>query len=347
MASRSYSLLLLLLIFSTLISCEPKEEVTPAPDPFPSLTIFKDRFLAEAKARGYNLDMSGLDMQYVDGKITPPDGREYCGYGWINFPVSGRRQIFISKDPSCGYANYTDIRREIFVFHEIGHAFLNLRHDNSFLCDGRPLSLMHENVHMYDYYEDTPENKKYYLDELFDRLAAEEKCIKYAKDYTVSPVFFSPQASGQNWVFSNSQGSFTGERITNSTPNALVISSVPGRTSTSTGYWFSQIENANIPKDAKVTLRTKVTSTGLTGPGVAIAIRVYENTLLERGSQLLETMVLTTENKPVSGVLDGQILELSIPKFNRKMVMLIPFAVMMPGTEGVAIFEDFEIIVEK
>lgn len=206
---------------------------------------------------------------------------------------------------------------------------------------------MHENVHMYDYYEDTPDNKKYYLDELFNRLVAEEKCIRYAKDYSVSPVFFTLQDNNKGWVFSNSQGSFTGQRVTNSSPNALVISSVSGRTSTTTGYWFSQIENANIPQDAKVTLRTKVNSTGLTGPGVVIAIRVYENTLLERGSQLLETMVLTTENKPVSGILDGQILELSIPKFNRKMVMMIPFAVMMPGTEGVARFEDFQIIVEK
>lgn len=347
MASRSYSLLLLMLIFSTLISCEPKEEVTPAPDPFPSLSIFKDRFIAEAKARGFNLDLSGLDMQYVDGKITPGDGREYCGYGWINFPVSGRRQIFISKDPSCGYANYTDIRREIFVFHEIGHAFLNLQHDNSFLCDGRPLSIMHENVHMYDYYEDSPENKKYYLDELFDRIAAEEECIKYAKDFSADPVFFSQQASGQTWNFSNSQGSFTGEQITNSTPFALVISSVPGRTSTTTGYWYSQIENPNIPQNAKVSLRSKVYSDGLTGPGVAIALRVYEAPLSNNGAQTVETMVLTTENSPISGTLDGQILELTIPNFTRKSIILIPFVVMMPGTEGVARFEDFEIIVEK
>lgn len=346
MASRSYSLLLLL-IFSTLISCEPKEEVTPAPDPFPSLSIYKDLLLAEAKARGYNLDMSGLDMQYVDSKITPGDGREYCGYGWTNFPASGRRQEFISRDPSCGFANYTDMRREIFVFHEIGHAFLNLKHDNSFLCDGRPLSLMHENVHMYDYYEDTPENKKYYLDELFDRIAAEEECIRFAKDFSVNPVFFSLQPSGQTWTFSNSQGSFTGEKITNSTPYALVISSIPGRTSNTTGYWFSQIDNPNIPQNAKVTFRTKVFSEGLTGPGVAIGLRVYEAPLSNSGSKTVETLVLTTENAPISGTLDRQILQLTIPNFTRKTIILIPFAVMMPGTEGKARFEDFEIIVEK
>ncbi len=346
MVSRSYSPLLLLLIFVALISCDPKEDPIPEPEPFPSLSIYKDLFLAEARARGYELDMSGLDLQYVGGKITPGDGIEYCGYGWSNFPPTGRRQVFISRDASCGYANYTDIRREIFVFHEIGHAFLNLKHDNSFLCDGRPLSLMNEFVHRYDYYEDTPENKKYYLDELFDRPAAEEECIRYAKDYSVSPVFFSLQDNNQGWIFSNSQGSFAGERVTSSTPNALVISSVPGRTSTTTGYWYSQIENPNIPQDAKVTLRTKVYSEGLTGPGVSIALRVYEHTLFETGSQTLETNVLSTENEPVSGILDGHILEISIPNFTRKTTLFIPFAVMMPGTEGAARFEDFEIIVE-
>lgn len=347
MVSRSYSSLLVLLLIGAIISCDPKEDVVPAPDPFPSLSIFKDKFIAEARARGYNLDMSGLDMQYVDGKITTGNGGEFCGFGWINFPPTGRRQVFISRDPSCGFANYTDLRREIFVFHEIGHAFLNLQHDNSFLCDGRPLSLMHENVQMYNYYEDSPENKKYYLDELFDRIAAEEECIKYAKDFSLNPVFFSLQPSGQNWTFSNSQGSFTGERITNTPPYSLVISSVPGRTSSTTGYWYSQIDNPNIPQNSKVTLRTKVYSDGLTGPGVAIALRVYEAPLSNSGSQTVETMVLTTENAPITGTLDGQILELTIPNFTRKTIILIPFVVMMPGTEGVARFEDFEIIVEE
>lgn len=87
-------------------------------------------------------------------------------------------------------------------------------------------------------------------------------------------------------------------------------------------------------------------SEGLTGPGVSIALRVYEHTLFETGSQTLETNVLSTENEPVSGILDGHILEISIPNFTRKTTLFIPFAVMMPGTEGAARFEDFEIIVE-
>jgi hypothetical protein len=56
---------------------------------------------------------------------------------------------------------------------------------------------------------------------------------------------------------------------------------------------------------------------------------------------------LTTENSPISGTLDGQILELTIPNFTRKSIIMTPFAVMMPGTEGKARFEEFEIIVEE
>ena len=347
MTLRPFHVLYILVFFFIVFSCDPKDDPIPEPEPFPSLSIFKERFGAEARARGLNLDMSGLDMQYVDGKITPGDGIQYCGYGWSNFPPTGRRQVFISKEPSCGFANYSEIQKEIFVFHEIGHAFLNLQHDNSFLCDGRPLSLMHENVHRYDYYEDTPENKKYYLDELFNRLAAEEECIKYDKDFSESQVFFTIKDNDQGWFFSSSQGSFSGERNVSSVPNALVISSIPNRTSTTTGYWFTQIYNPNIPKDSRVTLRTRVYSEGLTGPGVAIGLRVYEAPLSNSGAQTVESLVLTTENTPINGTLNGQILELTLPKFTRKTEIMIPFAIMMPGTNGTARFEDFEILVQK
>lgn len=346
MASRSLPILLLLII-SALISCDPKEEVIPAPEPFPSLSIFADRFLAEARARGYELDISGLDLNYVDGKITPGDGKEYCGFGWVNFPGTGRRQVFISRDPSCGFATISDLKREQFLFHEIGHAFLNLQHDNSLLCDGRPLSLMHEFVDRYEYYEDSPENKKYYLDELFDRLAAEAECIDYGKDFTVDPVFFRHQGGDDRWIFHNAQGSFSGSRVTQSAPYALIINSIPGKISQETGYWYSQIGGPNIPENAKVSLRTKVYSEGLNGPGVAIGLRIYEAPLSNNGAQTVETAVFTTENDPVSGTLNGQILELTFPNFTRRTIIMIPFAVMMPGTEGVARFEDFEIIVQN
>ena len=342
MASRSENSLFLLLIFSILISCDPKDDPTPEPEPFPSLSIFKDRFAAEARARGINLDMSGLDMRYVEGKIVQ-NGLEFCGYGWSDFPSTGRRQVFISNSDACGFANYTDLRKELFVFHEIGHAFLNLKHDNSFLCDGAPVSIMHENVHMYGYYEEKPENKKYYLDELFDRLVAEEECIAYAKDFASDPVFFEYQEGDGNWIFSNAQGSFGGTR----TINSLIISSIPNKTSSQTGYWFNEIHAPNIPKDAKVTLRTKVYSDGLTGPGAAIGLRVYETNLSTTGAEIIQSAFFTTENQPITGVLNGQVLELTYPKFTRKTRTIIPFAVMMPGTVGEVRFEDFEIIVEK
>lgn len=343
MASRYYSSLLVLLIFSILIACDPKEDPSPEPEQFPSLSIFKERFAAEARARGLNFDMSGLDLRYVDGKINPGDGREYCGFGWSNFPSTGRRQVFISNEGACGFANYTDLRKELFVFHEIGHAYLNLRHDNSFLCDGTPVSIMHENVHMYGYYEEKPETKAYYLDELFDRLKAEEKCITYAKDFSIDPVFFKHQQGDGIWIFSNAQGGFAGNRNNNS----LVISSIPNRTTTQTGYWFSEIQGPNIPKDARVTLRTKVYSDGLIGPGAAIGLRVYESKLSTTGAETIQSTFFTTENAPINGVLNGQVMELTYPKFTRKTTVMIPFAVLMPGTIGEVRFDDFEIIVEE
>jgi len=126
----------------------------------------------------------------------------------------------------------------------------------------------------------------------------------------------------------------------------LVISSVTGKTSTETGYWYSQFNSPNIPEGAKVTLRTKISSTGLTGPGVALGLRLYDTELQNTGATTEQFAVASTEASPISGVLNKVTLEVSIPNFTRKTIYMIPFAVMMPGTQGEAIFEDFEILVE-
>ncbi|MEB2775861.1 hypothetical protein SYJ56_11125 [Algoriphagus sp. D3-2-R+10] len=344
MSLRLSSKLLVFLVFYLLMSCDKKDDPTPDPDPFPSLSTYKDRFLAEAKARGYDLDFSGLDVRYVDEKI-PEEGTTFCGYGYVNHSQTGRRTVLISKESSCGWINDSDLNREKFFFHEIGHAFLNLYHDDSFLCDGSPASLMHSDVRLYSYYLEKPELRKDYIDELFDRLAAETKCIEPKQDWVNNPVYFKHEGGDEQWTFHDAQGNFVGSRSTESPPYSLRISSVPGKNSTETGYWNTQLKVTNIPQGAKVTLRTKINSEGLVGTGAAIGMRVYEPQLFPLGAQLVETYVTGTESEPVTGKLTNHMLEISIPSYSRENTMLIPFAIMLPGTQGEVYFDNFEIIV--
>jgi len=66
----------------------------------------------------------------------------YCGYGYSNFGGSGLRRIEISKVDHFGWWALSDIKRENFVFHEIGHGFFNREYDNTMLSDGAVASLM-------------------------------------------------------------------------------------------------------------------------------------------------------------------------------------------------------------
>ncbi len=280
----SFTWILFLSIF--LFSCGEEESPSLTPDPNPSLDIYKDRFIAEAKSRGFNLDLSNVDIVYVEEDIVI-GGESFCGYGFQQHPVTGKRTVFISKVSRCGWSTQSDLQRERLFFHEIGHAFLNLDHDDSFLCDGNPTSLMHSKINLYDYYENDSDLKKYYLDELFDRIAAEEKCIEDTRNWETNPVFFQHLTDDSFWFFYNANGSFSGNRVNQNFTNSLVISSVDGKTSTETGYWFTQIPTPIIPLGAKVTLRTKVNSSGLKGPGVAIALRVYKTQILNDGAEMI------------------------------------------------------------
>jgi hypothetical protein len=336
--------LLIALLACIIFSCEDEEVLPPSP-PYPELSIYVDRFIAEGKARGLDLNTSAMDVVYVN-EIKLSDSSMPCGYGWPAHPSTGKRTVQISKSAACGWATVSDLGREQLFFHEMGHAFLSLEHDDAFLCDEKPVSLMNSlvNTVTHHFYDGPSESKTYYLDELFDRLAANEKCIEFGQDWDTNPIFIKHQSGVGAWNFYDAKGTMAGSR---SPADELVISSISGKTSTETGYWYSQFNSPNIPEGAKVTLRTKVSSTGLTGPGVALALRVYDTEFQNTGAVLKESSVFSTEANPISGVLDKQIIELSISNFSRKTIVIIPFAVMMSGTEGEARFEDFEILVEE
>jgi hypothetical protein len=344
----SFRFIFVFFLLLGIISCETTEDPTPSPEQedFPDLQIFLDRFEDEAKLRGFNIDLSGMDVAYVD-EIRISQNEVYCGIGYIRHPQTGKRTVLISKSASCDWANKTDLQRENLFFHEMGHAFLNLQHDNALKCNGKPLSMMTIEFDNFTIYkENEPELRKYYLDELFDRLAANEQCINFGQDFQQDPVFFKNDLDDPLWRFSNDNGKYQisrGKHENSGIPYLGIASDGNGE---NTGYIYKQLEMPNIPEGATVILRTKVNAENLQGPGVAIAMRVYDTIIGSTGATTNESNLLTTEPNPVNGELKDHILELRLPNFTRRTIIMIPFAVMMPGTTGEAFFDDFEILVE-
>jgi hypothetical protein len=86
----------------------------------------------------------------------------FCGYGYINYDGYGLRRIEISLSSNCGWEKRSDIERENLFFQEIGHAFFNRFHEDSWHCDGSPLSIMTAYTDNWKIYTETEEEKRAY-----------------------------------------------------------------------------------------------------------------------------------------------------------------------------------------
>jgi hypothetical protein len=307
---------------------------------YPDLKKYLVRFQDEAKKQGYDLDLSNVQAEYVDN-ITK-QGQSYCGWGYVNYDGNGLKRIEISK--ACGWTTVTDVGKENLFFHEIGHAFFGRFHDQAKRCDGSPLSLMDAgtDINNFDiYHEGEPDRRSYYISELLDKSVEASQCITYEKNYASDPIFYKNNSQDPEWIFYSSKGKYTGLHS-----ESLTIAGPTDNSATENGYWYRQFINPNIPDCAEVKLRITLSSTSLTGQGVGIAVRVYDNPVLKTGNLLEQFLFLTTEDKPISGTLNDVVQELTIPCFSRKTTFLLIFAAMKAGTTGQVEFKDIQLIVK-
>jgi hypothetical protein len=302
---------------------------------YPDLQIYVGRFIEEAHSRGWDFDPSIIDAVYVD-RINM-NSTTFCGYGYSNYKDTGGRRIEISK--SCNWINSPDADREVLAFHELGHAILNRTHDNIKDCNGEPISIMSQTFPTYKAAE--TEKRTYYIDELFDQLTAGNKCIDYGQDFKIDPRFYQYANNDADWYFYSSNNRYTG--VQNQSPT-ITCTDI---TTTETGYWYRSFESPAIPNCAEVMLRVKMNSAGLTGKGAAIAIRVYENEITNAGATTKQTQFFTTEDEPISGVLDDRLAEVVVPCLTMKTTSIVVFGVMMPGTTGQVRFDDIQLLVKE
>ena len=105
-------------------------------------TPYVDKFFIEAEKQGMHLDMGKWSIKF--GK---PEGA-------LGLTVYSRKVIIINKDD---WKILNETRRELLIFHELGHAILNRKHltgmiphepdttyvnGRNFICTAKPISIM-------------------------------------------------------------------------------------------------------------------------------------------------------------------------------------------------------------
>jgi len=324
------------------LACEDDNEGPSLPD----LNTYLERFEEEARLRGYDFDLSDVEAVYVD-EIKEGDDT-FCGYGYQNYDGNGLRRVEISLADNCHWAELNEVEREILFFHEIGHAFFNRGHEDGWLCDGSPLSIMTSSFWGL-YTEGETEKRAYYISELIDKIAAEDQCIDYQRSWVNDSVFFEYTAEDDSWVFDSQDGSYLGARSSAGAPNGETISIqlAPGTTTDESGRWYRLIYHPNIPDCAEITLKVTMNSEQLTGTGAAISIRAFHAPVGKEGAQTEEYLYVTTTDAPVAGKLENYEEELTIPCYQRNTTFIVLFLRLMKGTEGKVTFEDIRLVVNE
>jgi len=163
-----YSILIVILIAAfALESCqvdtpffkqdfeEPDEKYA---DVHKDLQPFFMRFESEGASRGWNIDLTqaGIAAEFED--IDESNVAGICSYG-------SHRPNQITIDRSF-WQRASQLAREMIVFHELGHCYLERDHLEEAFPNGYCQSIMRSGVCCCrDAY--TAENRTYYLDELF------------------------------------------------------------------------------------------------------------------------------------------------------------------------------------
>ena len=147
---------LFILFFFLFIACE-KAPIEPIiyPDVTVELCPYFQHFEEEAAKRNIAIN---LKLAGIKGKLVNIS-RGYVGL----CSTHAEKEIRIDKD---FWERSSDLSRELIVFHELGHCFLDRRHNNQRRADGTCDSIMRNGLGgCVDFY--TAKTRTQLLDELF------------------------------------------------------------------------------------------------------------------------------------------------------------------------------------
>ena len=123
-----------------------------------ALQVYMDKFIEEGNLRGLSIP---ADLNQITAVLTNINEGNTIGICYYDSQNPNHIEIDVS------YWNSTnDYGREAVMFHELGHCYLNLDHDESEDNNGNCLSLMNSGTSgcrlLYN-----ANNREYYLDQLF------------------------------------------------------------------------------------------------------------------------------------------------------------------------------------
>ena len=124
----------------------------------PEIEVYFERFEAEGKLRGQDIDLQALQ---ISGHLEDIEGEKVLGQCFSN----PNEPNSISIDAPF-WEKASDTEKEFVIFHELGHCYLGRSHLDSKKANGRCVSMMHSGTNgcRFIYNSSTRSD---YLDELF------------------------------------------------------------------------------------------------------------------------------------------------------------------------------------
>lgn len=124
------------------------------------LWLYFESFEKEAQTRGLNYDLDALEITGIIEEISDEGVAGTCQYG--------QHIHHVTVDKSF-WNNASNLRREMVVYHELGHCVLHKDHTEDYNREGTCLSIMNSGTAPCTVAY-THQNREYYINELFANL---------------------------------------------------------------------------------------------------------------------------------------------------------------------------------
>ena len=212
-----------------ILSACSKDKVYNVP---PEVEVYVQRFEDEAQARGYDIEIKRLKVNFVDNLSNGGDAIA----GRCNNPGGRTPHIELSSD----FLEMSPEVQEQLVFHELGHCVLEREHVDAFMSNGHYSSIM--NTHYWTYLEGQEYKRDHYLNELFNPYRIEPHWTRTI--ITHGDVAASQKTTLFSDDFDNNSN---GWNLVNSNGHSISISGGQLLMSSSTTQGLAALRNFNIP----------------------------------------------------------------------------------------------------
>ncbi len=157
-----------LFLVTNLIACSTEDEdFQPVYDVPIQFEPYVNAFFTLAQERGVDLEQHNLIIRFEDNLEV--NNQPVCGTS--EGPLNDEEQHLILIDEQCLAWRNSDESREILIFHELGHVYLERLHDDTVFPSGDYKSIMFGgNWNILKFYTQDQFKRDYYINELFNPL---------------------------------------------------------------------------------------------------------------------------------------------------------------------------------